>query len=347
MLSTDTKNSQPLVAVVILNWNGRNFLEKFLPFVLGSSYENKVVYVADNASTDDSVQFLRKNYSDVKVIVNERNEGFAQGYNTALRQIKADYYVLLNSDVEVEPFWINNVVELMEADKQIAVCQPKILSYSRRNMFEYAGACGGWVDNLFYPFARGRVFEDCEVDTGQYNDAAPCFWATGAAMFVRANLYHELGGLDPYFFAHMEEIDFCWRVQTAGYKVYVQPKSVVYHVGGGTLPKGNSRKVFLNFRNSLIMMHKNLFGIDALVKIFSRLVLDGVAAVRSIFSGESILLPVLRAHFAYYKWILADQGQSVFPKSKTGKVAGGYKGNIVFQYFIKGKKTFKEIVGNN
>lgn len=343
--SNQNKNL-PLVAVVILNWNGRNFLEKFLPSVLQSTYKNYKIIVADNASTDDSISYLKQNYPSVEIIINKTNEGFAQGYNTALKQVKADYYVLLNSDVEVQPGWIEPVIELMQGNPDIAICQPKILSYNNKDEFEYAGACGGWVDNLYYPFARGRVFDYCEKDNGQYNEVEPCFWATGAAMFVRAEAYHKLGGLDPYFFAHMEEIDFCWRAQLAGYKVFVQPASVVYHVGGGTLPKGNSRKTYLNFRNSLIMMHKNLSGSTAFLKILLRLILDGIAAGRSIISSNNIILPVLKAHRDYYRWILFHQLKSVFPIEKKGEIAGKYDGSIVNAHFIKGKKTFNEIVGN-
>jgi GT2 family glycosyltransferase len=221
----------PEVAIVILNWNGRAFLEKFLPSVMASSYINKRIIVVDNASSDDSIQFLQSNFPLVEIIKNNRNEGFAKGYNVALSQISSDYYVLLNSDVEVTAGWIEPVISLMETDRTIAACQPKILSWENKTRFEYAGASGGWIDSLGYPFARGRVMEFCEEDKGQYNDALPCFWATGAALFVRSNVYKECGGLDEYFFAHQEEIDLCWRIQLAGYKVFVQPASIVYHVG--------------------------------------------------------------------------------------------------------------------
>ena len=249
---------KPTIAIVILNWNGRKYLEQFLPSVLASTYAGKEIIVADNASTDDSIAFLSGYYPQVRVITLDRNYGFAGGYNQALKQVDSDYYVLLNSDVEVEPGWIEPILELMESDHSIGVCQPKIKMFANRELFEYAGAAGGWLDFLGYPFARGRVFDVCEQDRGQYDAAGPVFWASGAAMFVRAALYHRLGGLDGYFFAHQEEIDFCWRLQLADYKVYTCPQSVVYHVGGGTLPKGNERKVFLNFRNNLIMLAKNL-----------------------------------------------------------------------------------------
>jgi len=210
----------PSVAVVILNWNGRAFLEKFLPSVLASMYDPLTVYVADNASTDDSVLFLQQHFPQVKILVNSENEGFAKGYNTALRQVEASYYVILNSDVEVDPNWITPVITMMERDKNIAACQPKIISYKNKDAFEYAGASGGFIDRLGYPFSRGRVFDHCEKDNGQYDQPMPVFWATGAAMFVRSSVFHEAGGFDEYFFAHQEEIDLCWRMQRMGYTVY-------------------------------------------------------------------------------------------------------------------------------
>lgn len=248
----------PTVAIVILNWNGKAYLEKFLPIVLKSSYENKTVIVADNASTDDSVLFLRNHYPGVRLIENAANEGFASGYNKALQQVNSEYCILLNSDVEVTEQWIEPVIAIMEANKKIAACQPKILSFKQKKYFEYAGAAGRWIDSMGYPFSRGRVFDCCETDNGQYNNASPCFWATGTAMFVRTEVFKQLAGFDESFFAHQEEIDLCWRMQLAGYAVFVQPASVVYHIGGGTLPSGNSRKVYLNYRNNLVMLYKNL-----------------------------------------------------------------------------------------
>ncbi len=337
----------PEVAVVILNWNGQKFLEKFLPSVIASTYIKKRVIVADNASTDDSVQFLRNNFPAVELIINDSNKGFAGGYNEALRNVKSDYYVLLNSDVEVDRAWIEPVVELMESDSSIAACQPKLLSYHQKDMFEYAGACGGWLDNLGYPFARGRIFEHCEKDNGQYDNIRQCFWASGAALFIKAEKYHEVGGLDEYFFAHQEEIDLCWRLQLSGYKIFVQPASVVYHVGGGTLPKGNSRKNFLNFRNNLIMLCKNLRWYVALWKIPFRMALDGLAAWKELFTGDtSFFFTVIRAHFHFGKWLLFEKKKSIFPKSRKGTVSGWYRGSVVWDYFIRRKKTFFEIVGN-
>lgn len=336
----------PLVAIVILNWNGRNFLEKFLPSVLASTYANKKIVVADNASSDDSIQFLKERYPQIKIIQNSSNEGFAKGYNTALNQMEADYYVLLNSDVEVTPGWIEPVIELMEPDKTIAASQPKLLAYNDKTLFEYAGASGGWLDYFGYPFMRGRIFDECEKDTGQYDDAVPCFWASGAALFIRSAVFHELKGFDEYFFAHQEEIDLCWRAQLAGYKIYVQPASVVYHVGGGTLPKGNSLKTFLNFRNNLIMLAKNLSLVTALWKLPARIVLDILSAWRGLFSGDrGYFFAICKAHFHFVGWLLSSKKTSVFPVKRVGKPAGFFKGSIIWAHFILKKKAFSEIIG--
>ncbi len=340
-------SGNPSVAIVILNWNGRAFLEKFIPSVLGSAYDNKRVIVADNASTDDSVLYIQNNFPSVEIIKNASNFGFAKGYNEALGKVEADYYVLLNSDVEVTENWIAPVINLMESDVNIAACQPKVLSYNDKSMFEYAGASGGWIDNFGYPFMRGRVFDDCEKDHGQYDMAQPCFWASGAALFVRAKNYKESGGLDEYFFAHQEEIDLCWRLQLSGYKIYVQPASVVYHVGGGTLPKGNSRKTFLNFRNNLIMLYKNLPGWVAIWKIPVRMVLDAVAAWKSLLSGDGgYFISVVKAHLHFIKWLFNGKRFAMVTTGKTKTLDGLYKGCIVWDYFIKKQKTFSEIIGS-
>lgn len=303
------------------------------------------VIIADNASSDDSVAFVRERYPQLRVIEMDKNRGFAGGYNEALKQVASDYYVLLNSDVEVSPGWLEPVIDLMERNPSIGACQPKIRMYSDKGLFEYAGAAGGWLDFLGYPFARGRIFDVCEADTGQYDEAEPIFWASGAAMFVRGRLYHELGGLDAYFFAHQEEIDLCWRMQLAGYKVYSCPKSVVYHVGGGTLPKGNERKVFLNFRNNLIMMAKNLPARAWIWKIPVRFLLDSISAWKSLLAGEGVyFMAILEAHLAFLKWVMIKRKESVFPQKREGALRGWYSGSVVWQYFVKGKKTFSEIV---
>ena len=338
-------NTAPLVAIVILNWNGKKYLQQFLPALLASDYSNKKIIVADNASTDDSVIFLQQHYPSIEIIRNASNEGFAKGYNTALKKVQGDYYILLNSDVEVTPGWIEPIISLMESDTTIAACQPKIKSFNNRHQFEYAGGSGGWLDEFGYPFSRGRVFDIVEDDDGQYEDAATCFWASGAALFVKSTLYHELGGLDEYFFAHQEEIDFCWRLQLAGYKVYVQPKSVVYHIGGGTLPKENNLKVFLNFRNNLIMLAKNLTLSEAVWKIPVRMGLDAVAAWKGLLGGSGgYFIAISKAHIYFIIWLLLYKKRSVFPALKQGRLNGYYKGSAVWQHFVKGKIKFSEIV---
>lgn len=338
---------QPLVAIVILNWNGSKFLEQFLPSVIASTYAHKKIIVADNASTDDSISFLKNNYPEVSIISNPGNEGFAKGYNLALQQVTADYYVLLNSDVEVTPSWIEPIVSLMEADKKIAACQPKVLSHANRSQFEYAGASGGWIDKYGYPFCRGRMFEICETDEGQYDTVQPCFWASGAAMFVRADIYQQQGGLDEFFFAHQEEIDLCWRLQLAGYSIYIHPGSIVYHVGGGTLPKGNSRKTFLNFRNNLVMLYKNLPRPSVFFILLFRMLLDVVAAYKALFGGDGkSFVAIAKAHLHFFKWVLFQQKQSLFPASRVGTIIGIYDGSIIWQYFIRKKARFSEILLN-
>ncbi len=337
--------SLPSVAVVILNWNGKSFLEKFLPSVMGSTYNNLNVVIADNASDDDSIDFLKKNYPAVKILLSNTNEGFAKGYNSALKQVSADYYILLNSDVQVTPEWIEPIISLMESDEKIAACQPKVLSYQQRKQFEYAGACGGFIDKLGYPFTRGRIFETCETDTGQYDNSTQIFWATGAALFVRAKVFHELNGFDEVFFAHQEEIDLCWRMQRKGYSIYVVPSSVVYHVGGGTLPMGDRKKVYLNFRNNLIMMTKNLPVLEKAWKIPLRIFLDTIAAYRSLIDGNfSTFISITSAHLHYLEWVFIGKRGKKFSKLKMKNIRPVYDGSIAWQYFIKQKKTFSEII---
>ena len=287
-------------AVVILNFNGVGFLKKYLPAVIRHS-ESAEIVVADNASTDDSVEFMKHEFPQIRLLENGENAGFAGGYNWALSQVESDYYVLLNSDIEVTPNWLQPVIGLMESDKTIAACQPKIRSAFQKDRFEYAGASGGFIDQWGYPFCRGRVFEEMEKDEGQYDDVREVFWATGACLFVRADVYHRLGGLDEDFFAHMEEIDFCWRAKNEGYKIMVQPASVIYHVGGGTLPKSSARKTYLNFRNNFMLLYKNLPQ-NRLWKVFAvRLLLDGLAGVRFLLQGHFWdVIAVIKAHFYFY-----------------------------------------------
>lgn len=314
---------------------------------MASTYSNFEVIIADNDSTDDSVAFVAENYPAAGIIRLAENFGYARGYNEALKQVEATYYVLLNSDVEVTPGWIEPVVELMESDSSIGACQPKLLTYSDQSIFEYAGAAGGWIDSMGYPFARGRVFDYCEQDHGQYDVTAPVFWASGAAMFVRAAYYHALAGLDEYFFAHQEEIDFCWRLQLAGYKVMACPASVVYHVGGGTLPKGNERKVYLNFRNNLIMLAKNLPPSQLVWKFPLRIILDIVSAWKSLFEGEAVyFIAVWEAHVGFLRWLFTAKKQRV-KRIKSPRLYGWYGKSVIWKHFISGKNTFSEIVDDN
>lgn len=334
----------PLVAIVILNYNGRHYLQQFLPSVLASTYINKKVVIGDNASTDDSVEWLASNYPEIEVIKNEGNHGYAQGYNEVLQQVQADFFVLLNSDVEVTPGWIEPIIALMEADPLIAACQPKLLAYNNKTEFEYAGASGGWMDTLGYPFTRGRVFDYCEKDNGQYNDTSKVFWASGAALFVRAKLFLEFNGFDEYFFAHQEEIDLCWRLQRAGFIIMVCPASVVYHVGGGTLPNGH-RKVFLNFRNNLVMLCKNWHLGEKLWKMPLRILLDAVAAWRALFAGDThFFKAVFQAHMAFAGWLFLHRKNNTNIKSMPIVLHGLHKGSVIVAYFVKKKKTFAEIV---
>ncbi len=331
------------VAVVILNYNGRKFLEQFLPNVIANCDPSLAeVVVADNASTDDSVAFMREHYPEIRLIENGSNGGFATGYNLALRQVEATYYVLLNSDIEVTPHWIEPVIELMDADSQMAACQPKILSYYNKKQFEYAGASGGFIDKYGYPFCRGRVFQNLEEDVHQYDTPMEVFWATGACMFVRADLYHQIGGLDDSFFAHMEEIDLCWRLKNAGYKVYCCPQSQVYHIGGGTLPKNSPRKTYLNFRNNLSLLVKNLPKHRVRRTIAYRIFLDWVAAFKFLVEGcPKDFRMVFKAHWDFYKRLDALR------KSRQGRehkeVSCVYKRNIVFDNVLRGKKKYSEL----
>jgi len=328
-------------AVVILNFNGVGFLKKYLPTVIRYS-EGAEIVVADNASTDNSVEFMKREFPQVRLLENKANAGFAGGYNWALSQVKSAYYVLLNSDIEVTPNWLQPVIDLMESDKTIAACQPKIHSIFQKDYFEYAGASGGFIDQWGYPFCRGRVFEEMEKDEGQYDDVREVFWATGACLFVRADVYHRLGGLDEDFFAHMEEIDFCWRAKNEDYKIMVQPASLVYHVGGGTLPKSSARKTYLNFRNNFMLLYKNLPQ-NRLWKVFAvRLLLDGLAGVRFLLQGHfRDIVAIVKAHFYFYGHlgVLKQKRESL----KQKQVSGVYRGSLIFAHFFKGIQTFSEL----
>ena len=330
------------VAVVILNYNGKDFLEKFLPNVIENSSDAAEIIVADNKSTDDSVDFMRKNFPDIRLILNDFNGGFATGYNLALRQVEADYYVLLNSDIEVTPHWIEPVIDLMESDENIAACQPKILSYHDKTKFEYAGAAGGYIDKYGYPFCRGRMFQDLETDNGQYDDVKEVFWATGACMFVRAELYHKFGGLDDDFFAHMEEIDFCWRMKNLDYKIMYCPDSKIYHIGGGTLPKSSARKTYLNFRNNLSLLMKNLPHGKVFWTIFYRFFLDWIAAFKFLCDGSfADFFAVTRAHLSFLRHLpILKKKREKYTHKKVSQV---YQKNIVFKYFLEKKKLYSAL----
>jgi GT2 family glycosyltransferase len=336
------------VAVVILNYNGKHFLEKFLPNVIACSKPHQI-WIADNASTDGSVDWLKTTHAadDIKILELPTNTGYAGGYNRALAQIEADYYVLLNSDVEVTPHWITPLLHTLETTGAVA-CQPKILAFDRKTHFEHAGAAGGYIDWLGYPFCRGRLFDECEPDTGQYNDSQPVFWATGACLVIKSSVFWQIGGFDDTFFAHMEEIDLCWRLYNQNLSVYYCATSVVYHVGGGTLPSSSPFKTYLNYRNGLAMMFKNLPTNQLLPVIFLRLVLDGISAIRFLptFDFKNIWA-IIRAHFAFYSMIpQLSKKRGISPKLATHATSTFliYPKSIVWQYFIRHKHTFKELL---
>lgn len=331
-------------AIVILNWNGQRMLQQFLPSVTSACSPGDEVIIADNGSTDGSLPWLAQAYPALRVIALDRNYGFAGGYNKAFQQIEADYYVLLNDDVEVSPGWTKPVVEMLAADPTAAIAQPKLLMQTQRDTFEYAGGAGGFMDRFGYPFCRGRLFATLERDEGQYDDACEIFWASGAAMFVKAAAWHELGGLDGDFFAHMEEIDFCWRCKTQGYKVLYCPRSVVYHVGGGTLPKSSPHKTYLNFRNNMSLLYKNLPSQGKGCKIFFRMLLDGVAAVKFLAEGHpKEFAAVWRAHRYFYrhKKMLKAKRERLNPNPP--QVSCLYLGNIVADYYLHGKKRYSQL----
>ena len=332
-------------AVVILNWNGKRFLEQFLPGVVSYSEPAEVV-LADNCSTDDSVSYVRENFTSVSIIINDSNGGFSKGYNDALRKVDAKYYVLLNSDVEVTPNWLNPLVALMDTDPTIAACQPKILAFNRRTEFEYAGAAGGYIDKFGYPFCRGRIFDSFETDHGQYDDTREIHWATGACLVVRADAYHKVGGLDEDFFAHMEEIDLCWRLKNIGYKVMYCAQSTVYHVGAGTLSKASPRKTYLNFRNNLILLCKNHAHQFFWLKLFLRMAMDGLAGIKFIFSGDfSHCWAVFRAHLSFYRTfnVTLDKRKKLKALVKQYSTTAIYNHSIVAEYFFRKKKKFSDL----
>lgn len=335
---------EPSVAVVILNWNGKSFLERFLPSVTQSSYNNLQIIVADNASTDDSISFLASNYPNVKVIVNDENYGFAEGYNRALTKVNADYFVLLNSDVEVPENWIKPVIDLMQSDEKIAAAQPKIKWQQHKQSFEYAGAAGGFMDSYGFTFCRGRIFDRLEEDHGQYDSNLPIFWASGAAFFIKSKAWKEVGGLDGDLFAHMEEIDLCWRLKNKGYQVVCCTAAEVYHVGGGTLNASSPFKNYLNFRNNLIIMQKNLpFG-EAMYKIFIRLWLDLAAWFQFALKGQfAFAFSINKAHFQFFRQFFRTAEKRGKQQISLHQHQGVLKGSIVWRYFVKKIGKFSDI----
>lgn len=333
------------VKIVILNWNGRAHLERFLPSVVAHSGEASVV-VADNGSNDDSVPFLREHYPQVELLQLDQNYGFAEGYNRALSRIEADCYVLLNSDVEAEEGWLNPLVARLAADEKVAALAPKIISYERKSDFEYAGAAGGFIDCFGYPFCRGRILDTIEKDQGQYDTAREVFWASGACMVVRADLFHKLGGFDGDFFAHMEEIDLCWRMQLAGYRVMVEPRSRVFHLGGGTLPNNSARKLYLNYRNNLSMLFKNLSRRSLLPVLFARMVLDGMSAMVFLLQRRPDFFKVVfRAHMDFYHALNTLRiKRRVIQQSRIASASSNiYKGSIILRHAL-GKRTFDHLM---
>lgn len=329
-------------AVVILNWNGRHLLEQFLPSALEHLPDNAELIVADNGSSDDSIAFLMEKYPTVRTIELDRNYGFAEGYNKALQQVEADYYVLLNDDVEVSEGWIERIVCYMESHSDVGIAQPKLLMLTQRDTFEYAGGAGGYIDKLGYPFCRGRIFNTLERDEGQYNDCREIFWASGAAMFVKSNVWKELGGLDGDFFAHMEEIDFCWRAKNKGYSVVCVPDSVVYHKGAGTLAKGSPFKTMLNFRNNLSMLYKNLPEKKRTSTIIVRFILDWVAAFSFLLKGSwGEFTAVFKAHRQFKKNIPLLNTKRA--QAGTPMQAKLYDRSILVEYHIRRHRFFREL----
>ncbi|SEM13837.1 hypothetical protein SAMN04487910_4248 [Aquimarina amphilecti] len=328
------------IAIVILNWNGRSLLEQFLPSVVKYS-EQAMVYVADNASTDDSIDYIKTSFPKVQIVENEINGGYSKGYNDALSKIDADIYCLLNSDVEVTENWLEPIIKAFKNSEKLGVIQPKILDYKNKKYFEYAGAAGGFIDKLGYPYCRGRIFDTLEEDKGQYDDTLDIFWASGACLFIRKSVFEEVDKLDEDFFAHQEEIDLCWRIQNSGYDIKYIGTSKVYHLGGATLNAMNPKKTFLNFRNSLLMIVKNTSGVFTWYIILIRLLLDGIAGIKFILEGKpSHCLAILKAHFSFYKNL-----PTFVKKRKKSRDTRKYYSvsSVVWQYYILNKKLFNHL----
>ena len=329
------------IAIVILNWNGQKLLEQFLPSVVNFSQQEADIYIADNASTDSSITYVKEFFPTVKIVKNTINGGYAKGYNDALKHIDADIYCLLNSDVEVTKGWLKPIISTFKNDEDTAIIQPKLLDFKDKTKFEYAGAAGGFVDLYGYPYCRGRIFNHLEADNGQFNDEATIFWASGACLFIRSKVYHQLDGLDEDYFAHQEEIDLCWRAQNKGYKVKYIGTSTVYHVGGATLQETNPKKTFLNFRNSLLNIVKNVPKKWFLLVIFSRLILDGIAGVKFLIELKPAhTLAIVKAHFSFYKnFFKFLKKRRVLQKKQDYNLHT----SIVWQYFALGRKKFNKL----
>ncbi|SEL34216.1 hypothetical protein SAMN05661044_02218 [Olivibacter domesticus] len=334
------------IAIVILNWNGRKYLESFLPSVCSNTYPNLEIVIGDNGSTDDSISFLQEKYPFIKVIETGTNLGFAGGYNEVLKNLEADYFILLNSDVEVTDNWVEPLITLMEKNPSIAACQPKICAYHQKSEFEHAGAAGGFIDKLGYPFCAGRILDTIETDHGQYNNSREIFWASGAALCIKAEAWKKVQGFDKDFFAHMEEIDLCWRLKAIGYKIWYCGQSVVYHVGGGTLNKENPFKTYLNFRNNLFMLQKNLPFWRSLFTIFIRFWLDFLALLHFLFQGKrKDAIAISKAHIHFFR----NFNKTVRKRKQIKKIksiSNIYQGSIIWFYFVKGKKKFSQLAAN-
>lgn len=334
------------VAVVILNWNGKELLAEFLPSVVNSIPDYAEIIIADNASSDCSLDFLKKNYPNLKIVQNKSNGGFAKGYNEALKQIKNEYLVLLNSDIETPKNWLEPVIEFLSKNPKVGAAMPKILQYKKKTHFEYAGAAGGFIDQWGFPFCRGRVFNYLEEDLGQYDNNRQIFWATGACMFIRNDLFKKLGGFDEFFFAHMEEIDLCWRIKRAGYKIFAIGDAHVFHLGGGTLNKLSPRKTYLNFRNNLLLLVKNHPDKGFETKIIQKLILDGFAGIKFIAEGNiKHSIAVLKAHFSFYRALpkylkIRKELKRSLPHQEVDVI---YKKLVVKEHFLSKKKTFSEL----
>lgn len=333
------------LAIIILNWNGKEFLDQFLPGVIANSPSAEVA-VADNGSTDDSLEYLKEHYPSIRVIDLKENYGFAGGYNKALAQLDSEFFLLLNSDIQVTEGWLDPMLEMIRSSDKIAAVQPKILSYNNKRVFEHAGAAGGFIDKDGYPFCRGRIFDVFEEDQGQYDDEHEIFWATGACLLIRSSAFEESGGFNDRFFAHMEEIDLCWRLKNAGYKIMYTPNSAVYHVGGGALPYDNPRKTFLNFRNSLFMITRNYHDSPLLFMILKRLILDGVAGVKFLLEGNAKhTWQIIRAHYQFFGklGVLLKERKAMNYNPILANKKGVYKRSIVKARYLRGEKMFSEL----